>query len=44
MVFKERRNSKTKNKHSKPWQTYFELIEVICAVLSGQTLHYAGHW
>lgn len=30
-----------KKEHNK---TYFKLIKVISAILSGQTLHYAGHW
>lgn len=36
-----KKKKKRKEKHQK---TYFKLIKVISAILSGQTLHYAGHW
>lgn len=43
-VYKKRNSNHHKTTTFLPRQTYFELIEVICAVFSGQTLHYARHW
>lgn len=33
-----------KNLNKQAEQTYFELVEVVGAILSGQTLDDAGHW